>query len=53
MSELVAFQIFNSFNLQHDDETFGYVQSSFAFMFETDVGINGLFAPFGFSGHTS
>ena len=29
-----------------DDGTFGYVLSSFGFNVETDVGINGCFAPF-------
>ena len=47
----------NSFNLQQnfygalncismDDGTFGYVLPSFGFMVETDVGIDGCFAPF-------
>jgi hypothetical protein len=36
-----------------DDGTFGYVQSSFGFEVETDVGIKGWFALFGFSGRTS
>jgi hypothetical protein len=29
-----------------DDGTFGYVLSSFGFMVETDVGIDGCFVPF-------
>ena len=29
-----------------DDGTFGYIISSFGFKVETDVGINGCFAPF-------
>ncbi len=47
--ELVAFQLFNhkqSFYCGLDKKTFGYVLSFFGFKDETDVGINGCFAPF-------
>ena len=53
MSELVAFQFISSsakfllwISMDHDDGAFGYVLSSFGFNVETDVGINGCFAPF-------
>ena len=36
-----------------DGRTFSYVLSSFEFNVETDVGINGCFALFGFSGCTT
>ena len=51
MSELVAFRfIWSSAKflpwISMDDGIFGYVLSSFGFNVETDVGINGCFAPF-------
>ena len=51
MSELVAFQFIWSVAkfllwISIDDGTFSYVLSSFGFNVETDVGINGCFAPF-------
>jgi len=51
MSELVAFQFIWSVAqfllwISMDDGTFSYVLSSFGFNVETDVGINGCFAPF-------
>ena len=51
MSELVAFRFVLSSAkflpwISVDDGTFGYVLSSFGFKVETDVGINGCFAPF-------
>ena len=58
MSELVAFQFIWSVAkfllwISMDDGTFSYVLSSFGFNVETDVGINGCFALFGFSGCTT
>jgi hypothetical protein len=52
VSKIVAFQLIKSsatkflFWISMDDGTFGCVPSSSGFKVETDVGINGCFAPF-------